>query len=173
MVSFRRVILSILALPFVVLAVIPGAIIFLETNTLGFGPLQPKQNLIGILVSVFLLLLGAIIFIWTNGLFVKQGRGTLAPWDPPRKFIAEGPYRHVRNPMIIGVWLVLAAEAIFFQSAGITFWALFFMLANVIYYPLKEEKDLIKRFGDDYWEYRRNVPAWIPRLTPWKGENES
>jgi protein-S-isoprenylcysteine O-methyltransferase Ste14 len=47
------------------------------------------------------------------------------------------------------------------------------MLTNVIYFPLKEEKDLIKRFGDDYREYRRHVPAWIPRLMPWKGENES
>jgi protein-S-isoprenylcysteine O-methyltransferase Ste14 len=173
MVSFRRVILSILALPFVVLAVIPGAIIFLETNTLGFGPIQPQQNLIGILVTVFFLLLGAIIFIWTNGLFVKQGRGTLAPWDPPEEFIVEGPYRYVRNPMIIAVCLMLLAEAFYFRSPGIIAWTMIFISVNMAYFSLKEEKDLVKRFGQKYEDYRRNVPAWIPRLTPWKGENES
>jgi protein-S-isoprenylcysteine O-methyltransferase Ste14 len=156
-----------------VIVIVPGIILFFENESSWIGWTRHPQNPGLTIISIVICLLGVTLLVWTNRLFIGKGRGTLAPWDPPRKFIAEGPYRHVRNPMIIGVWLVLAAEAIFFQSAGITFWALFFMLANVIYYPLKEEKDLIKRFGDDYWEYRRNVPAWIPRLTPWKGENES
>jgi protein-S-isoprenylcysteine O-methyltransferase Ste14 len=173
MVSKRRVILSLLALPFIVIVIVPGIILFFENESLWIGWTRQPQDPVLTIISIALCLLGVTLFVWTNRLFIGKGRGTLAPWDPPRKFIAEGPYRHVRNPMIIGVWLVLTAEAFFFQSAGITIWAVFFMLTNVIYFPLKEEKELIKRFGDDYREYRRNVPAWIPRLTPWKGENES
>jgi protein-S-isoprenylcysteine O-methyltransferase Ste14 len=172
MVSKGRVILSILALPFVVLVVIPGVILYLEAEFYGIEWTRHPQNTVLSIISIPLCLLGVTLLVWTNCLFIRKGRGTLAPWDPPREFIIEGPYRHVRNPMIIGVGLILAAGAVVFRSTGITFWAVLFILVNMIYFPLKEEKDLIKRFGDDYREYRQNVPAWIPRLTPWGGENE-
>lgn len=172
MVSKRRVILSLLALPFVVIVVVPGVILFFENEFSWIGWTRRPQNTLLTSISIALCLLGITLLIWTNRIFIGEGRGTLAPWDPPREFIIVGPYRHVRNPMIIGVGLMLAAEVIVFRSSGITFWTVVFILANMIYIPLKEEKDLIKRFGDDYREYRQNVPAWIPRLTPWGGKNE-
>ncbi len=172
MVSKRRVIISLLALPFLVIVIVPGLILFFENEFSWTGWAWRPQNTVLIIISIVLCLFGVNLLFWTNRIFIKKGCGTLAPWDPPREFVVDGPYRLVRNPMIIGVGLMLAAEAIVFRSNGITFWTVVFILANMIYFPLKEEKDLIKRFGDDYREYCQNVPAWIPRLKPWEGENE-
>lgn len=173
MVSKNRIFLSILALPFVVLVVIPGIILLLERMFSRFDWLRLPLAVVQPIFSTILLLSGTALFMWTNWLFVTLGYGTLAPWDPPRKLIIEGPYHYVRNPMIISVGLMLAGEAVLFRSTIITLCIVLFILGNMIYFPLKEEKDLMRRFGKDYKEYRRYVPAWVPHLKPWKGENES
>ena len=54
--------------------------------------------------------------VWTNRLFATIGHGTLAPWNPPEKLVVRGVYRHVRNPMITGVFCILLGEAVFFGS---------------------------------------------------------
>ena len=99
--------------------------------------------------------------------FAARGRGTLAPWDPPRRLVVSGPYRYVRNPMISGVIFLLFAEALVLQSPPHAAWALFFLLINSVYIPLLEEPQLENRFGDDYGRYRRNVRRFVPRLRPW------
>jgi protein-S-isoprenylcysteine O-methyltransferase Ste14 len=106
------------------------------------------------------------------GLALRQlaregGGGTPAPWDPPRRFVVAGVYRHVRNPMISGVIAALYAEALLLQSLPLLAWAVLFMLANLAYIPLVEEPGLEKRFGADYRRYKANVPRWIPRLRAW------
>ncbi|MEN6496322.1 MAG: hypothetical protein ABFD16_18720, partial [Thermoguttaceae bacterium] len=58
-------------------------------------------------------------------------------------------------------------EAIFFGSWWLAVWFAVFVVTNMIYIPLVEEPGLAKRFGEDYVEYKQNVPRWIPRLTPW------
>ena len=78
-----------------------------------------------------------------------------------------GVYRRVRNPMISGVFAILLGQAILLGSWPIFFWFLFFVVGNLLYMPLSEEPGLERRFGDDYHTYRANVPAWIPRRTPW------
>ena len=84
----------------------------------------------------------------------------------------RGVYRHVRNPMITGVFCILLGEAIFFGSWRLLGLFGFGLIVNLIYIPLSEEPGLAKRFGDDYLLYKRNVPRWIPRLTPWEGLSE-
>ena len=79
----------------------------------------------------------------------------------------HGPYRHVRNPMITSVLLMLAGEAVFLRSWALAGWLSVFFLADAIYFPLVEEKALESRFGDQYGVYRANVRRWIPRLRPW------
>jgi protein-S-isoprenylcysteine O-methyltransferase Ste14 len=117
---------------------------------------------------------GLGLAVWTVKLFVKFGNGTPAPWDPPQKLVIRGPYRHVRNPMITGVLLMLLAEAMLFQSWPLALWMGVFFMGNAIYFPLVEEKGLEKRFADDYRSYKANVPRWIPRLRPWiPGKDES
>jgi len=110
---------------------------------------------------------GVALAIWSSSLFFRFGDGTAAPWDPPKRFVVRGPYRHVRNPMIVGVVLLLFAESLFFQSWMLAGWAGLFFVGNTVYFPLVEEPGLVQRFGDDYIEYRRHVPRWLPRLNPW------
>jgi len=87
--------------------------------------------------------------------------------ESPRKFVVLGPYRYVRNPMIIGVLFILVGEALLLHSALIAAWMVVFFLLNAIYFPAIEEKDLEHRFGNPYREYMKNVRRWIPRLSPW------
>jgi protein-S-isoprenylcysteine O-methyltransferase Ste14 len=111
---------------------------------------------------------GLVLGFWTASLFVRVGQGTPAPWDHPQNLVVRGPYRHVRNPMISSVLLVLLGEALVFQSWSIGGWGLLFFAINSVYFPLSEEKALERRFGDDYLAYKANVPRWLPRLTPWR-----
>jgi protein-S-isoprenylcysteine O-methyltransferase Ste14 len=69
--------------------------------------------------------------------------------------------------MITSVLFMLLAEALLLQSWPIFMWLLVFFLLNCIYFPLFEERSLEKRFGADYQEYKKHVPRWIPRLSPW------
>jgi len=102
--------------------------------------------------------------------FARDGDGTLAPWDPPRRLVIRGPYRYVRNPMISGVVFTLFGEALALQSRPHLLWAMTFLAINLIYIPLLEEPDLVRRFGDDYRRYRRHVPGIVPRLSPWSAD---
>lgn len=102
------------------------------------------------------------------GLFTAVGGGTLAPWDPTRRLVVRGAYRHVRNPMIGGVMAVLLGEALLLASTALLGWFLAFVVANAVYIPLFEEPGLERRFGEEYREYRRNVPRWLPRRRPWE-----
>ncbi|MBV9107942.1 MAG: isoprenylcysteine carboxylmethyltransferase family protein, partial [Gemmatimonadetes bacterium] len=103
----------------------------------------------------------------TIALFATRGRGTLAPWDPPRRLVVEGIYRHVRNPMISGVIAIVLGEAAILGLRSVAGFAAIVISINAIYIPLLEEPQLRQRFGGDYDEYRRNVPRWVPRLRPW------
>jgi protein-S-isoprenylcysteine O-methyltransferase Ste14 len=108
----------------------------------------------------------------TIRLFASVGNGTLAPWDPPKKLVVVGIYLHVRNPMITGVLFIALGEGLFFGSWSILILFGIFLVLNMIYIPLSEEKGLLKRFGEDYLLYARNVPRWIPRLKVWHPPNK-
>jgi protein-S-isoprenylcysteine O-methyltransferase Ste14 len=75
--------------------------------------------------------------------------------------------------MICGVLSMLIGETVFFGSWSLLIWTLIFGAGNTLYFRLLEEPGLVRRFGEDYLVYRRNVPMWIPRLTPWVGEPTS
>jgi protein-S-isoprenylcysteine O-methyltransferase Ste14 len=101
---------------------------------------------------------GLVLFAASLRRFATEGRGTLAPWDPPRQLVVQGPYRFVRNPMISGVVLVLCGEAALLVSRPHAIWALTFAAINLVYIPLFEEPQLAVRFGDSYRAYCRHVP---------------
>jgi protein-S-isoprenylcysteine O-methyltransferase Ste14 len=120
-----------------------------------------------VLIGAALIAAGLAIWVWTVRLFIRIGKGTLAPWDPTRHLVVEGPYRRMRNPMITAVLAVLVGEAALFGSPALLVWCALFLGINWIYFVVSEEPGLEHRFGDDYRTYRRNVPRWIPRRTPW------
>ena len=81
----------------------------------------------------------------------------------------QGVYRHVRNPMISGVILVLLGESVLTASPPLFWWFLVVVVVNAAYIPLSEDPGLVKRFGEDYVDYKQNVPRWVLRWTPWNG----
>lgn len=161
-----RILKAVVLLPGTVLVAIPALVLWATSGT-PLGGSIPAPTRPAFSIGLLLGGLGLGLAIWTVALFVRRGRGTPAPWDPPRHLVIEGPYRHVRNPMISSVILMLAAEALLFQSPGIAAWAATFFAGNALYFPLLEEKQLKKRFGDAYRAYARHVPRWVPRLRPW------
>jgi len=152
---------TILILPMNVLVFIPAVVLYCA----GYQ-WMPNHPVLLVLGGI-LLILGLSLAGWTMRLFSVKGKGTAAPWNPPKNLVVSGPYCYVRNPMITSVLIMQIAEALLLNTW--LCWILFalFWLSNMIYFPLFEEKDLEKRFGESYLEYKRNVPRWIPRLTPW------
>jgi protein-S-isoprenylcysteine O-methyltransferase Ste14 len=153
-----RHLLSILLLPVTVTGVIPALLLARR---------PPDPSPASVLAGAALAACGLTLVVVTIRHFATTGRGTLAPWDPPRRLVVQGIYRHVRNPMITGVILILLGEVIAVRSRAIAQWALLFAAINATYIPLLEEPMLENRFGEDYREYCRHVPRWIPRVTPW------
>jgi protein-S-isoprenylcysteine O-methyltransferase Ste14 len=115
-----------------------------------------------------LIIVGVRLWLETVRLFVVVGRGTLAPWDPPRRFVVRGPYLRVRNPMISALAVILLGEVMALGSWGVAVLFGWFVITNAVYIPLIEEPRLARRFGDEYERYRRAVPRWIPRRAPWQ-----
>ena len=162
---------AVLLLPGIVLVVIPATIIYRNgADTFGLWQSAPAIRIVLALVGVGFAVGGLILMVSTNRLFATVGQGTLAPWNPPQRLVVRGVYRHVRNPMMLGVCSVLLGEALFTASLPLLCWFAFFVIVVMIVIPLVEEPGLLKRFGDDYVVYKRNVPRWIPRRTPWQAE---
>ena len=164
---------AILALPFLVLVIIP-LILLLVFRELWVGwNLYFPLSLLPTIVGCTLLAFGLVLMVKTNLLFARRGDGTLAPWNPPKKLVVLGIYRHVRNPMILGVLIILLGEAILFGSLAIFVWFIGFFMGNQFYIIRMEERDLSRRFGEDYIKYTKNVPRWIPRIRPWNELEEN
>ena len=112
-------------------------------------------------VGIALASAGALLAAACVAVFVTRGRGTPAPFDPPRVFIASGPFRCVRNPMYVGWFAVILGAGLVFRSPSMLILAVGFLLAAHLLVVLYEEPALIARFGDSYREYRKSVPRWF------------
>ena len=113
--------------------------------------------------SLVLAVVGVSMVLWVSVAFVTQGKGTPAPIEPPKNFVAAGLYRFLRNPMYFGAILTVFAEALFFRSAWLLLYATILWLALHIPTVLFEEPQLERRFGDSYRQYKAGTPRWIPR----------
>jgi protein-S-isoprenylcysteine O-methyltransferase Ste14 len=164
MLMLVRQLLSFIALPFMVTVVIP--IWIARRNSVTVAIPRDLTDVALLVIGTVLLAVGAALFASSVFYFWTRGRGTLAPWDPPRRFVVEGPYRFVRNPMISGVIFALSGEAAALRSEAHAEWALLFTLINMIYIPLLEEPQLAARFGEPYIQYKRAVRRFLPRLRP-------
>jgi protein-S-isoprenylcysteine O-methyltransferase Ste14 len=95
-------------------------------------------------------------------------RGTPAPVAPTETLVVTGVYRFVRNPMYFAVLTTILGQALLFGSWGLVVYALILLAAVVAFVKGYEEPTLTRTYGEQYLEYRRNVPGWWPRLTPWE-----
>jgi protein-S-isoprenylcysteine O-methyltransferase Ste14 len=159
--------LAILLLPVTVLVLVPASILWrAEAVSVGWG-LPPAAAIVPVLLGAGLVGLGLALVIWTVVLFVRSGRGTLAPWDPTTRLVVSGPYRHVRNP-ISGVLIVLLGEAALLGSFPLLAWFAAAAAVNAVYIPLVEEPGLVRRYGAEFERYRASVPRWVPRRRAWQ-----
>lgn len=129
--------------------------------------LGPAAGGLALGAGTALVVVGVAMLGWTISLFARVGEGTLSPQNPPRTLVVRGPYRHVRHPMFSGVLGIVLGEAIGARSLTLLAWfALFAIFVGVMVLRVEEPR-LARRFGDDYAQYRDNVPRWVPRLRPW------
>jgi protein-S-isoprenylcysteine O-methyltransferase Ste14 len=109
-------------------------------------------------------LIGGVILLWSFWNFLREGRGTPAPIDPPKDLVAAGFYRYVRNPMYVGVLAVILGHFLWFRYWNLLTYAMLVFLAFHTFVTFYEEPTLRKKFGASYEEYLRRVPRWLPKL---------
>jgi protein-S-isoprenylcysteine O-methyltransferase Ste14 len=113
---------------------------------------------------------GATVLLHAFARFVVEGIGTPAPVAPTERLVVGGAYRYVRNPMYLGVGATIAGQALLLGQTGLLWYCLAFGVVVLVFVRLYEEPTLHDRFGAHYDAYRRAVPAWLPRLRPWRDE---
>ncbi|MFC2014382.1 methyltransferase family protein [Chloroflexota bacterium] len=120
-------------------------------------------------LSILLLGIGWLICGWTFLSFIRT-KGTPVPFNPPPRLITNGLYGYVRNPMLSGLFIFLIGLGGLLGSISLIFiFTPIFILINVLYLKAIEEKEMEKKFGTQYLEYKKRVPMFIPRLiTVWK-----
>jgi len=106
--------------------------------------------------------LGFALVLWCLVTFAFVGRGTAAPFDPPRKLVIVGPYRFVRNPIYIGAIVTMLGAAMFLWSGWLAVYALAVLIVTHLLVILYEEPHLRRVFGQPYEDYLRTVHRWIP-----------
>ena len=138
------------------LVFVPGRVLSTAgvTGPASFGTLQVA----GVIVAA----VGATLAVWCILTFVVVGRGTPAPFDPPRRLVARGPYGWVRNPMYLGAGLALVGAALYYGSGGLLVYSGGFLLFMHLFVVLYEEPTLRSTFGADYEAYCRRVHRWWP-----------
>ncbi len=136
----------------------------------GYIPLRLLRWGPGIETGIFaylafpLWLIGGTILLWSFWNFLREGRGTPAPIDPPKELVAVGFYRYVRNPMYVGILAMNIGYYLWFGYWTLLIYAAVLFLAFHTFVTLYEEPTLKRTFGASYEEYRRHVPRWIPRI---------
>jgi protein-S-isoprenylcysteine O-methyltransferase Ste14 len=145
-----RAVFAFLALPGIVAFVAPLAIV---SNQLSLLRLRPLGTLV--------VLPGVFILVWCVVEFYVSGRGTLAPWGPPQYLVVTGPYKFSRNPMYVGVVLILIGWAAFFSSLPLVIYAAAVLFAIQIRVIVGEEPWLARTFGVAWESYRSRVPRWL------------
>lgn len=161
----RSLVKAFLIFPLNVMGVIPALLIWSSRPGGVLERFSYSYDSLRFFIGTLLVVSGASLCWKTVSLFTEVGEGTPAPFDPPKKLVIEGPYIYLRNPMMVGVLMVLLGESLIFNSVLIGAWFLVFFGLCLILIPVWEEPDLEKRFGEPYKEYERNVPRWIPKIS--------
>lgn len=109
-------------------------------------------------------IIGIGTLIWCFWDFVQKGKGTPAPLDPPKELVVSGLYQYVRNPMYVGVFIILLGHFLWFGYWNLLIYAGIFLIPVHLFVTLYEEPYLKKTFGASYEEYIKKTPRWIPRF---------
>jgi protein-S-isoprenylcysteine O-methyltransferase Ste14 len=119
-------------------------------------------------LGAVLLAVGVAVLVHAFARFVVEGVGTPAPVAPTKNLVVGGLYRYVRNPMYVAVLATIVGQALLLGRLVLLPYAAVVAVAFVTFVRLYEEPTLRRQFGEQYEAYRRAVPAWWPRLRPWR-----
>ena len=150
---FLRALAALLVLPGTFAGIIPALIVSADRSR-GDGHPMGMAPLVA----------GVVILLWCVRDFYVAGKGTLAPWDPPKHLVVIGLYRFVRNPMYCGIILLLIGWALVAASVLLGAYTLFFVIAFHLRVVLYEEPRLRSQFPQAWADYAATVPRWFPRL---------
>jgi protein-S-isoprenylcysteine O-methyltransferase Ste14 len=148
---FLRALLAFLALPTVVAGVVPFLIVGRNTHLAKGAP-----------VGIVLVIVGLFLLLWCVRDFYVSGKGTLAPWDPPKHLVRVGLYRLVRNPMYVAVLTLVSGWALMFGSGAIAIYLLILAVGFHLRVLFYEEPWLERQFGQDWEAYSKSVSRWLP-----------
>src|SRR6266581_2577268 len=142
-------------------------LVFLPGRVLEWsGVRRPAALGITQVLGLAVVVLGAALALWCVLTFAFVGRGTPAPFDPPRRLVVRGPYRFVRNPMYTGAAVALAGAALFYRSFPLLGYVALFLLVCHLFVVVYEEPTLRRSLGAEYEDYSRRVRRWRPRWRP-------
>jgi protein-S-isoprenylcysteine O-methyltransferase Ste14 len=117
-----------------------------------------------------LVMLGVIGLLDSFVRFAVQGLGTPAPVFPTRHLVVSGLYRYVRNPMYLAVASTILGQGLTLGNVTLLEYGAFVWLLFHLFVLVYEEPTLRATFGSEYNLFCAEVPRWIPRFTPWRGE---
>jgi protein-S-isoprenylcysteine O-methyltransferase Ste14 len=146
---FWQAIFAFLALPGIVAFIVPVLV------------LRPAHDASSHWIGVIPVAIGTLLLLWCVRDFYVAGRGTLAPWTPPKRLVAVGLYRFSRNPMYIAVITVLIGWAVMFQTVALVVYAVAVTIAFHLRVVFAEEPWLARTHGKQWEEYRSRVPRWL------------
>lgn len=147
-----------LLIPLTALLLVPSVLLHVSGHPIA-RPWRLPQWL-----GAWLILNGLGLGGWCVWLFYTEGHGTPFPLDPPRYVVVSGPYRFVRNPMLLGAYVILAGETIVFRSSALLWYLGMLVLIGNLVVRYWEEPDLARRFGPCYRQHQKLVPRWIPSM---------
>ncbi len=154
---FARALLAFLVLPGIAAIIAPP--ILASADPWKGRPFMP---------GLFIMLAGSVMLIRCVRDFYVSGKGTLAPWNQPRQLVVIGLYRYMRNPMYVGVVLLVLGWSIYFTSPVLAVYSVLLAVGFHIRVLTHEEPWLGSQFGAEWDRYRTSVPRWLPRSAPWK-----
>ena len=138
-------------------------LVMLPARLLSPAGIVPPETIGALEVAaIFIAISGGVLALWCVVTFAVVGRGTPAPFDPPRRLVVRGPYAVVRNPMYIGAGLALLGASLFYRSVPLLGFAAAFFLVTHLFVVLYEESTLRRTFGTDYESYCHRVRRWWP-----------
>jgi len=144
--------------------------VFVPGTVAGYMPWRLRQGAAPVTgverwIAIAIIVIGVAIYLYTSfWSFAMIGSGTPAPIAPTKILVVKGLHRFVRNPMYLGVALVIGGQAWLFHSMLIAIYLACFWLIVHLFVLLYEEPTLRKQFGEQYDRYRASVPRWIPKV---------
>jgi protein-S-isoprenylcysteine O-methyltransferase Ste14 len=157
-----RILIFTLLLPGSLVGLVPWIILHRQP-----APVAPAIDAYGAL-GILLMAAGTAGYAWCAFEFGARGRGTPAPYDPPKELVLTGLYQHVRNPMFASIVALLFGEALVWPAQALLIYAACMALGFHVRVVFFEEPKLRRKFGAPFESYCRSVPRWLPRLSAFR-----